>query len=119
PADRPLEFKLLDYAPEPWTHLKSVALVKNMQWTLSQGHDDVRLTRVLDSLGAGFFARHYPPRHPGAEPVFPREVLPAPDSAGDSLRLRFVEAPAGAGAGRGRSSGPVVAARSDSLWPRP
>lgn len=80
PATYPLEFKLLGYAPEPWSPLKSVVLVKNMQWTLSRDREDVELARVQDSLGAGFFSRYYPLRHPGAEPVFPREVLPAPES---------------------------------------
>lgn len=79
-AGYPLEFKLLDYVPEPWTPLKSLALVKNMQWTLSRDREDVGLTRVLDSLGSGFFSRYYPLRHPGAEPVFPKEILPQAES---------------------------------------
>lgn len=79
-ATWPLEFKLLGYEPEAWSPLKSVVLVKNMQWTLSRDREDVGLARVQDSLGAGFFSRYYPLRHPGAEPVFPRDVLPAPDS---------------------------------------
>src|SRR5690606_27814003 len=76
-ASYPLEFKLLDYAPEPWSPLKSAVLLKNMQWVLTRDREDVRLARVVDSLGAGFFSRYYPVRHPGAEAVFPREVLPA------------------------------------------
>lgn len=123
PAGYPLEFKLLDYAPERWTPLKSVYLVKNMQWTLSRGHDDVRLTRVLDSLGRGFLDRYYPARHPGAEPVFPDEVLPGSDSGdlvhageeggGDSPR------PAASSGGALAAAGGLPAAYSDSLWPRP
>ncbi len=77
-AAYPLEFKLLGYAPEPWSPLKSVVLLKNMQWVLTRDREDVGLARVADSLGAGFFSRYYPSRHPGAEPVFPREVLPVP-----------------------------------------
>ncbi|HRD81449.1 MAG TPA: penicillin acylase family protein, partial [Saprospiraceae bacterium] len=34
PADYPLEFKLLDYAPEPWTPLHSALMMKNMAETL-------------------------------------------------------------------------------------
>src|SRR5690606_18319882 len=76
-------FKLLDYAPEPWTPLKSAALVKNMQWTLSRSDEDVGLERVLDSLGAGFFQRYYPARHPGSEPIFPEELFPVKDGNGN------------------------------------
>jgi penicillin amidase len=83
PPSYPLEFKLIDYAPEAWTPLKSVVLIKNMQWTLSQGFDDTRLANVLDSLGPAFFSRHYPIRHPGAEPVFPGEVFPLHENGGD------------------------------------
>ncbi len=83
PATWPIEFKLLDYAPEPWTPLKSAALVKNMQWTLSRSDEDVGLERVLDSLGAGFFQRYYPARHPGSEPIFPEELFPVKDGNGN------------------------------------
>lgn len=114
PADLPLEFKLLDYKPEPWTPLKSAVLIQNMKWTLSQSHEDVRLTRVLDSLGGGFLARYFPLRHPGSEPILPGDVFPVRDSGGG-----------GAGEGRASSSrgsvraGGAQAAVSDSLWPRP
>lgn len=76
PADYPFEFKLLDYAPEPWTPLKSIALLKNMQWTLSKGSDDVLLTRTLAKLGPEKFAELFPLRNPGAEPIFPADLFP-------------------------------------------
>lgn len=76
PADYPFEFKLLDYAPEPWTPLKSIALLKNMQWTLSKGSDDVLLTRTLEKLGPASFAELFPLRNPGAEPIFPSNIFP-------------------------------------------
>jgi penicillin amidase len=74
-ADYPLEFKLLDYAPEPWTPLKSVALLKNLQWTLSKGTDDVALTRTLEKFGSEFFSELFPLRNPGAEPILPSEIF--------------------------------------------
>ncbi len=144
PATYPLEFKLLDYAPELWTPLKSAVLIKNLQWTLSQSVDDTRLSHVLDSLGSGFFSRYYPARHPGAEPVFPQEVYPGVDST--HVGSREADRGAGREAGRGIAqanalsetpgilpSGPVAGAAlqspsitstglkawSDSLWPRP
>ncbi|HEX2612903.1 MAG TPA: penicillin acylase family protein, partial [Fibrobacteria bacterium] len=100
PATYPIEFKLLDYAPEPWSPLKSVALIKNLQWTLSRGDDDVPLARVLDTLGGGFFSRYYPSRQPGAEPIFPGDVFPGTDSSGSSDKSGGVPSKT---AGRSRS----------------
>jgi penicillin amidase len=132
PATYPLEFKLLAYAPEPWTPLKSTAILKNMQWTLSQNLDEAPLTRVLDSLGSGFFARYYPLRHPGAEPMLPDEVFPAGGNGGDSAKTgRGASARAELPFGTAQHSGPsgaaagsstaftTSAAYSDSLFPRP
>jgi penicillin amidase len=76
PADYPFEFKLLDYAPEPWTPLKSIAILKNMQWTLSKGSDDVLLTHSLEKLGPEVFAELFPLRNPGAEPIFSPDIFP-------------------------------------------
>lgn len=99
-ATYPLEFKLLGYEPEPWSPLKSVILLKNMQWVLTRDREDVGLARVADSLGAGFFSRYYPVRHPGAEPVFPREVLPVPPRDGADTVSRV-------SMGRGPEDGPA------------
>ncbi|MCD6024922.1 MAG: penicillin acylase family protein [Fibrobacteria bacterium] len=76
PATYPIEFKLLDYAPEAWNALKSVVILKNMQWTLSQGKDDLPLTKILTTYGREFYSRLYPLRHPGAEPILPEELFP-------------------------------------------
>lgn len=91
----PLEFKLLDYAPEAWSPLKTMALIGNMKWILSQGKDDLALTRVADSLGEAFFQRHYPDRHPGAEPMLPEGVI-----EGTEYRVKGT----GTGDGRGENS---------------
>ncbi len=85
PAEYPFEFKLLDYAPEPWTPLKCVALIKNMQWTLSKGNEDAPLTHTLQKLGDSAFRRLYPLRNPGAIPIVPEistfNSSPAPSPA--------------------------------------
>ena len=36
----PLEYKLLDYKPEPWTNLKSALFLKYMAWDLAGGEED-------------------------------------------------------------------------------
>jgi penicillin amidase len=132
-ATYPIEFKLLDYAPEPWSPLKSVALIKNLQWTLTRGDDDLPLTRVLDTLGGGFFSRYYPSRHPGTEPIFPEDVFPGTDSGesngngGGKLPLTAGRSESGAGNGMSliaKKPQTTVSARNEppgpfSDWLRP
>src|SRR5262249_9534412 len=49
--DYPLEYKLLDYAPEPWTNLKCALLLKNMAQTLNMGEKDLEMTNALKLFG--------------------------------------------------------------------
>jgi penicillin amidase len=70
-ADLPIEYKLLDYAPEPWTPLKTALLVKNMQWTLSGGGDDLPLSNTLARMGPDFVRHFFPASDPSIEPVIP------------------------------------------------
>lgn len=47
PRDLPLEYKLLDYRPEPWTPLKSALLLKFMSDDLTGHTDDLENTNFL------------------------------------------------------------------------
>jgi penicillin G amidase len=47
----PLEYKLLNYKPEPWTNLKVALLLKNMAKTLNIGDKDIEMTNALKLLG--------------------------------------------------------------------
>jgi penicillin G amidase len=49
--DYPLEYKLLDYAPEQWSNLKVALLLKNMAKTLNIGDKDIEMTNALKLLG--------------------------------------------------------------------
>jgi penicillin amidase len=51
PAEYPVEYKLLDYTPEPWEPLKSALLLKQMATTLSIGDDDAQMSNILASYG--------------------------------------------------------------------
>ncbi|MCS6790423.1 MAG: penicillin acylase family protein, partial [Bacteroidia bacterium] len=51
PRDYPLEYKLLDYEPRPWTPLRSLFLVKYMAYDLTTRSKDKYLTRLLARLG--------------------------------------------------------------------
>jgi penicillin amidase len=47
----PLEYKLLNYRPEPWTPIKSALFLKNMSFVLASGTDDLKMTNILRKYG--------------------------------------------------------------------
>jgi len=74
PADWPIEFKLLDYAPEEWSPWHSAVVIKSMAQTLCMRHDDVEASNSLSLLGAEEFQFLFPERNPRQSPVIPEEV---------------------------------------------
>ncbi len=94
--DLPVEYKLLNYAPEPWSPYKSILMLMNMRNTLNGGSNDVRLTHVLAKYGPEVVADLFPnypamespivPEgtvwdfNPMAVPPVPQEVTVSPDS---------------------------------------
>ena len=52
PKDYPLEFKLLDYAPEEWKPINCIFLLKLMSETLAGGSDQFAMTNDLKIFGA-------------------------------------------------------------------
>lgn len=50
-AQLPVEYKLLDYKPEPWTTLKCALLLKYMTYELAGRSSDLPLTRILKAYG--------------------------------------------------------------------
>ena len=71
PADYPLEFKLLGYAPEPWSPLKSVLIVENMIDALNNRNNDLAATNSLAAFGRDTFDYLYPLWNPHQQPVVP------------------------------------------------
>ncbi len=49
--DLPLEYKLLNYRPEPWTPLKMGLLLKNLSQTLNMSDRDLEMTNALRIFG--------------------------------------------------------------------
>ncbi len=49
--DLPFEYKLLDYAPEPWTPFKCALQSKNLAKTLNIGDKDMEMTNTLKLFG--------------------------------------------------------------------
>ncbi len=85
-ADWPIEFKLLDYAPEEWSPWHSAVVVKSMAQTLCMRHDDVEASNSLRLLGPEEFQFLFPERNSRQSPVIPEEVewmfdpLPLPET---------------------------------------
>lgn len=71
PADYPLEFKLLDYSPEPWTILKTALVVEAMADNLCSRDDDLATTNALTMFGRDTFDYLYPEWNPKQKPIIP------------------------------------------------
>lgn len=65
----PLEYKLLDYAPEAWTPLKCALLLKSMAQTLNMGDKDIEMTNALSLFGKETTDLLYPDHEPSEDPI--------------------------------------------------
>ena len=68
----PVEYKLLDYRPEPWTNLKMALLLKSMARTLNTGEKDLEMTNALKKLGLEKVNLLYPDREQVSDPIVNR-----------------------------------------------
>ncbi len=78
----PLEYKLLNYAPEKWSPIKSALFLKNMSFVLASGTDDLKMTNILRKYGKAV-AENLFPNYPFVEsPIIPvgtpRDFKPVP-----------------------------------------
>jgi penicillin amidase len=65
----PLEYKLMDYEPEPWSKLKTVLVMKQMANNLTGYEEDNSMTNILLTLGEEQFNKIFPDLHPHISPV--------------------------------------------------
>ena len=70
--DFPIEYKLLDYAPEEWTTFKTFLLLREMADQLSRDERDLEHTNALKIWGPEIFNKLYPERYDGIDPIIPR-----------------------------------------------
>jgi penicillin amidase len=66
--DLPLEYKLLNYKPEPWNTLKMALFLKRMSQTLNRGDRDFENTNALRLFGKDMMDVLYPDRE-GTDPI--------------------------------------------------
>lgn len=69
----PVEYKLLDYAPEQWTRKKTALLLMYMTKMLAGGDDDLEYTNFLKKYGKERFDLLYPDFFDINDPVIPVE----------------------------------------------
>ncbi len=89
----PLEYKLLNYQPEPWTPMKSALFLKNMSFVLASGTDDLKMTNILRKYGKEV-AEDLFPNYPFEEsPIIPKgtawdfKPLKSPDAPKEFVGL--------------------------------
>ena len=71
PRDYPLEYKLLSYAPEPWSPYRSALFHKSMSEVLAGRDSDVELNNAQHLFGSDFNLL-FPEDDPELDPVIPK-----------------------------------------------
>ncbi len=74
PGEYPVEYKLLDYAPEQWTRKKTALLLMYMTKMLAGGDSDLEYTNFLKKYGKERFDLLYPDFFDVNDPVIPAET---------------------------------------------
>ena len=73
PSAYPIEYKLLDYRPEPWTTKKTALLLMYMTDMLAGGDSDLEYTNFLKKYGKDRFDLLYPDFFDVIDPIIPKE----------------------------------------------
>jgi penicillin amidase len=82
----PLEFKLLNYRPQPWTLLDSLVYANIMAYSLTWDTDDIQFAEVVEALGNASAWELFPLVPPLQIPVVPeygQTYPPAPAASSD------------------------------------
>jgi penicillin G amidase len=69
----PIEYKILDYEPEPWSVFKNVLLLKYMSQVLAGGDNDMQNSNLVRILGKEVFDLLFPDQPEGIDPVIPNK----------------------------------------------
>ncbi|MBC7416685.1 MAG: penicillin acylase family protein, partial [Pedobacter sp.] len=70
-ANYPIEYKILDYKPEPWTPIKCALLLKQMSSVLAMGSDEFYMTNILKKYGPDVVNNLFPDYQYKEEPIIP------------------------------------------------
>jgi penicillin amidase len=88
----PLEYKLLNYQPEPWSNLKTALFIKYMAYDLAGGDNDFEMTNSKSFFSKEDFAKLYPAIPDSLDPIIPKgtrflppAIVPKMPATADSL----------------------------------
>lgn len=91
-ANLPLEYKLLNYVPEPWTNLKTALFLKYMSLDLAGSENDFEMTNAKSVFDKADFDKIYPTIMDSLDPIVPKGTIypaagikPAIPATADSL----------------------------------
>ncbi len=71
PADYPIEYKILDFKPEPWTPVKCALLLKQMSAVLAMGSDEFYMSNILKKFGPEITQNLFPDYPFLEDPIIP------------------------------------------------
>ena len=74
PKGYPIEYKIFDYTPEPWTPLKCMLLAKSMTWMLAGSGTDLKMTNTLAKFGIDTVEDLFPRYPQNPDPVIPKNT---------------------------------------------
>ncbi len=68
----PIEYRLLNYSPEPWTNLKTALFLKYMSYDLAGSENDIEYTNAKSVIGKAMFDKLYPFQPDSLDPIVPK-----------------------------------------------
>lgn len=90
----PIEYKLIGYAPEKWTNLKTALFLKYMSYDLAAHDNDFEMTNAKSFFSADDFAKLFPAVQDSLSPIIPKDtgfikqkVFPVAPAMADSFYL--------------------------------
>ncbi|MBP6183334.1 MAG: penicillin acylase family protein [Saprospiraceae bacterium] len=87
-ADLPLEYKILDFKPEPWDIVRCAAFYLAMSETLAQTAHDIPLSNAFRTVGSTDFDLLYPDKNPHDIPVIP-SATPKENSTSSAFSMNM------------------------------
>ena len=104
PKDYPVEYKLLNYAPEPWSVDKTALLLMYMTKMLAGRDSDLEYTNTLQLIGKDNFDFLFPDYFDVTDPVIPKDTdwsfvevpqtqLPSSELPKDTIKFKIADKP--------------------------
>ncbi len=71
---KPLEYKLFNYDPEPWSAYKTALVMMSMNQVLCSRNEDIQASNTREAIGAEDFDYLFPHWNPKQSPIIPESV---------------------------------------------